>query len=111
MPRLKALGIPMWNLGSDINIPEVQSSAMFLTDVWGEERAEFKCDRMLGRGSGEGGFGGLVCGGEGGVDDPASFGLDKLAAEVAATCGALVLRVVVVRQGARIDGDSLNFFA
>jgi len=33
MARLKALGIQRWNLGSDVNMLEVQSSAMVLNHV------------------------------------------------------------------------------
>ena len=33
MARLKAIGILRWKLGSDINLHEIQSSAMVLIDV------------------------------------------------------------------------------
>ena len=35
MARLKALGILRWNLGSDIEIHDLRSSAMVLIDVEG----------------------------------------------------------------------------
>ena len=36
MGHLKALGIPMWNMGTDIKIHEARSSARVLIDVGGQ---------------------------------------------------------------------------